>query len=51
MPAGEIVDHVGISATNTSFQLKEFDRAGLLRGPRDGRYIRHAVDVEGSASF
>jgi len=47
MPAGEIADRVGIGATNTSFHLKELDRAGLLRGTRDGRYIRYAVDVEG----
>src|SRR5947208_9701486 len=47
MPAGEIGERVGISATNTSFHLKELDRAGLLRATRDGRYIRYAVDVEG----
>lgn len=47
LPAGEIADHVGISATNTSFHLKELDRAGLLRATREGRYIRYAIDVEG----
>jgi DNA-binding transcriptional ArsR family regulator len=47
LPAGEIADRVGISATNTSFHLKELDRAGLLRGTRAGRYIRYAVDVDG----
>jgi ArsR family transcriptional regulator, arsenate/arsenite/antimonite-responsive transcriptional repressor len=47
MPAGEIAEQVGISATNMSFHLKELDRAGLLRATRDGRYIRYAVDVEG----
>jgi ArsR family transcriptional regulator len=47
MPAGEIAVRVGISATNTSFHLKELDRAGLLRSTRDGRYIRYAVDVDG----
>jgi ArsR family transcriptional regulator len=47
MPAGEIAHAVGISATNTSFHLKELDRAGLLRATREGRYIRYAVDVEG----
>ena len=47
MPAGEIADRVGISATNTSFHLKELDRAGLLRATRAGRYIRYAVDVDG----
>ena len=47
LPAGEIADEVGIGPTNTSFHLKELDRAGLLRATRDGRYIRYAVDVEG----
>jgi ArsR family transcriptional regulator, arsenate/arsenite/antimonite-responsive transcriptional repressor len=47
MPAGEIAEKVGTSPTNTSFHLKELDRAGLLRSTRDGRYIRYAVDVEG----
>jgi DNA-binding transcriptional ArsR family regulator len=47
MPAGEIADQVGISASNTSFHVKELDRAGLLRATRVGRYIRYAVDVEG----
>jgi len=47
MPAGEIADKVGISATNTSFHLKELDRAGLLRATREGRYILYAVEVEG----
>ena len=47
LPAGEIADRVGISATNTSFHLKELDRAGLLRATRQGRYIRYAVDVDG----
>jgi DNA-binding transcriptional ArsR family regulator len=47
MPAGEIADRVDISATNTSFHLKELDRAGLLRATRHGRYIRYAIDVEG----
>jgi ArsR family transcriptional regulator len=47
MPAGEIADKVGIGPTNTSFHLKELDRAGLLRASRHGRYIRYAIDVEG----
>ena len=47
MPAGEIADRVGISATNTSFHLKELDRAGLLRATRQGRFIRYAIDVDG----
>jgi DNA-binding transcriptional ArsR family regulator len=47
MPAGEIADAIGMGATNTSFHLKELDRAGLLRSTRDGRFIRYAIDVEG----
>ena len=41
MPAGEIADAVGTSATNTSFHLKE------LEATQHGRYTRHAVHVVG----
>ena len=47
MPAGDIADRVGISATNTSFHLKELERAGLLRATREGRHVRYAIHVEG----
>jgi ArsR family transcriptional regulator, arsenate/arsenite/antimonite-responsive transcriptional repressor len=47
LPAGEIAEKVGISPTNTSFHLKELDRAGLIHATRDGRYIRYAILVEG----
>jgi len=47
MPAGEIAARVGISATNTSFHLKELDWAGLVRATRDGRFVRYAIHVEG----
>jgi DNA-binding transcriptional ArsR family regulator len=47
MAAGDIADKVGISATNTSFHLKELERAGLLCATRQGRHIRYAVHVEG----
>jgi DNA-binding transcriptional ArsR family regulator len=47
MPAGEIADEIGIGPTNTSFHLKELDRAGLLHATRQGRYIRYAINVEG----
>jgi DNA-binding transcriptional ArsR family regulator len=47
MPAGEIAQRVGLSATNTSFHLKELDRAGLLYATRHGRHVRYAVHVEG----
>ena len=47
MPAGEIAESIGVSATNTSFHLKELERAGLLRATRLGRQIIYAVHVEG----
>lgn len=47
VPAGEIAEHVGISATSTSFHLKELEHAGLITATRQGRFIRYAVQVEG----
>jgi DNA-binding transcriptional ArsR family regulator len=46
MPAGEIGEGVGISATSASFHLKELERAGLLSATRDGRFIRYAVSID-----
>jgi ArsR family transcriptional regulator, arsenate/arsenite/antimonite-responsive transcriptional repressor len=51
MPAGKVAKHVGISATNTSFHLKELETAGLLRSTRRGRFVDYAVDVEGMRRF
>lgn len=47
LPASEIADAVKATATAASFHLKELDRAGLIRGTRDGRFVRYAVNVEG----
>jgi DNA-binding transcriptional ArsR family regulator len=47
LAASEIAAAVEASATATSFHLKELDRAGLIRGTRDGRFVRYAVHVEG----
>ncbi len=47
LPASEIAEAVGAGPTAASFHLKELDRAGLIRGTRDGRYIRYAIHVEG----
>jgi len=47
LPASEIAAAVGAAPTAASFHLKELDRAGLIRGTRDGRYIRYAVHIEG----
>jgi ArsR family transcriptional regulator len=47
LPASEIAEAVGAAPTAASFHLKELERAGLIRGTRDGRYIRYAIHVEG----
>jgi ArsR family transcriptional regulator len=47
VPAGEIADDIGISATAMSFHLKELDHAGLVTSTRQGRFVRYAVRVEG----
>lgn len=51
LPAGEIADGIGLSATGTSFHLKELVRAGLLRPTREGRFIRYAVQVDAVRSL
>lgn len=54
LPAGDIGERVGISATSASFHLKELDRAGLIAAKRDGRFIRyafHAPAVNALLSF
>jgi ArsR family transcriptional regulator len=51
MPAGDIADRVGISATNMSFHLKELERAGLLRATRQGRHVLYAIHVDGMRSL
>jgi ArsR family transcriptional regulator len=47
VPAGEIADSIGISATAMSFHLKELDHAGLVTSTREGRFVRYAVRVDG----
>jgi DNA-binding transcriptional ArsR family regulator len=47
VPAGEIAEHIGISATGVSFHLKELDHARLITSTRDGRFVRYAVRIEG----
>jgi ArsR family transcriptional regulator, arsenate/arsenite/antimonite-responsive transcriptional repressor len=46
LPAGEIGERAGISATSASFHLKELEHAGLVAAKRDGRFIRYAIRVE-----
>lgn len=47
LPASEIAEAVGAAPTAASFHLKELGKAGLIRGTRQGRYIRYALHVEG----
>ena len=51
LSAGEIAAAIEISATSTSFHLKELDRAGLLTATRAGRYIRYAIHIDGIRSL
>lgn len=48
LTAGEIAEKVGISPTSLSFHLKELEHSGLLRMWRDGRFVRSAVNIEGT---
>lgn len=47
LAASEIAEAVKATPTGASFHLKELDRAGLIRGTRDGRFIRYAIHIEG----
>jgi DNA-binding transcriptional ArsR family regulator len=47
LPASAIAAAIGAGATAASFHLKELDRAGLIRGTRDGRFVRYTVSIEG----
>jgi ArsR family transcriptional regulator len=44
IPAGEIADEIGVSASNMSFHLKELERAGLATTRRESRSIIYAAD-------
>jgi DNA-binding transcriptional ArsR family regulator len=44
MPAGEIAEAVGVSASNVSFHLKELDRAGLIEARREARSIIYTAN-------
>ena len=46
LPAGAIAKAVGMTATATSFHLKELDRAGLVFATRDGRFVRYAIEID-----
>jgi ArsR family transcriptional regulator len=47
LPAYEIAEAVESTATAAAFHLKELDRAGLIHGTRDGRFVRYAIRIEG----
>jgi DNA-binding transcriptional ArsR family regulator len=44
MPAGQIAETVGVSASNISFHLKELERAGIVAARREARSIVYAAD-------
>jgi len=44
LPAGQIAERVGVSASNVSFHLKEMETAGLVSARREGRSIIYAAD-------
>jgi DNA-binding transcriptional ArsR family regulator len=44
MPAGQIADSVGVSASNISFHLKELERGGIVTAKREARSIVYAAD-------
>ncbi len=45
VPAGQLADAVGVSASNISFHLKELERAGIVTARREARSIVYAADV------
>lgn len=49
--AGAAADAVEVSPSNVSFNLKELERAGLVRSRRDGRSIRYAADYEATGDL
>ncbi len=44
VPAGQIAEAVGVSASNISFHLKELERAGIVAARREARSIVYAAD-------
>jgi protein-tyrosine-phosphatase/DNA-binding transcriptional ArsR family regulator len=43
LPAGELADRLSIPASTTSFHLSALEKAGLVRGTRQGRQIIYSV--------
>jgi DNA-binding transcriptional ArsR family regulator len=46
IPAGEVADEIGVSASNLSFHLKELTHAGLASARRDARSIIYQADYD-----
>src|ERR1700693_4603883 len=46
VPAGEVAERVGVSASNVSFHLKELERAGLIEARREARSIIYTARYE-----
>lgn len=47
LPAGQLADCLGVTASTLSSHLSQLERAGLLRSWRDQRRIFYAADAEG----
>src|SRR5690349_1566571 len=45
LPAGDIVERLGLPPSTTSFHLGALERAGLTQSTRQGRQIIHAVHI------
>jgi protein-tyrosine-phosphatase/DNA-binding transcriptional ArsR family regulator len=45
LPAGAIIDQLGLPGSTTSFHLSALERAGLTQSTRQGRQIVHAVRI------
>jgi ArsR family transcriptional regulator len=45
VPAGEVADKVGVSASNVSFHLKELERAALIDARREARSILYSANT------
>jgi DNA-binding transcriptional ArsR family regulator len=46
VPAGDVADAVGVSASNVSFHLKELERSGLIAARREARSIIYTADYD-----
>jgi len=46
VPAGEIAEKLGVSASNVSFHLKELERAKLIAARREARSIIYTANYD-----